>query len=491
MENLKYNFFSKSEKVIGRFYTDHKFLNIANSIIGLIAIFSVYFVVTCSAVNADSAYYLSVSKLISKGLIPFKEVLMLYPPLCFYVFSAIYYLFGNLSYESMLGFMIVIKFIDSVILFFIGRYIKVKWNLAIFLSLVYFLSTLLYEGDSVLLENFVVCFQLLSILFIIKIGKSDYFSFLSGITLALAVLSKQYGLFIFPGLLVFITLSTNSVGRKLFQIILLILGFLLPIVLCVSYYWYKEVSFDYIIFSLGGSGYGERSIRTAIVGGLNLIVRNGLYLLFIPFLIYSRKTISPFLGLILVCSAASFSPLYIHYYPHYFLLILPFLFLVKLYIIETLEKCDIQGVLQKSLFITVLISLIVIFLKDVKQNIICINKDGKERQLRISRIIIKEVKQKEKVMSYSQSEWNYLCDFSPLDAKLGAYQMPGFGYEANKKELSRFIPYNKYVKMAKEADFLILRPGDYLFFEKNDIFEGFKKKLIIEKGVEIWERTGR
>ena len=460
-----------------------------NFILSIVAIISAFFVISYSPINGDSAYYLSTSLLISKGAIPFKDIMMTYPPLCFYILSFIYKILGNASYETMLFFMIIIKLLCSFIIYFISNLFGNNKSTSYFLGIIYFLSTLIYEGNSILLENFVVCFQLLAVIFIHNTNKHAYWYLLAGASMALSFLCKQYGLFILPGLLGFILLSQHSIQQKIYNTFLLLFGFFVIIILFLLYYHFNAIPFDYVIFSLNGSGYGFQSLKILIIGSINIIVRNGLFLLVIPFFIYYKKEKTTTFWLVFLCLVASFAPLYFVYAPHYFLLILPYIFLLKSYLINFIKKNETNPILKISLVLTISLSFIVVVLKDINENILIINKNEKEQQLTTSKIILRHVKQTKNVMCYSQSKLNYLCNFSPLNPIHGGYMMPGFNYEINKKEFSRFISYNNYVEMAKSSDFLILIPTDYYFFQKNKILVGFTKKTTINNEIDIWENN--
>ncbi len=460
----------------------------ANILLMLISVVSAYFVISYSSVNIDSAYYLSTSRFISDGYIPFKELMLTYPPLCFYFLSIVYNLYKHADYQTMLTFVAGVKLLDSALVYFISRKFGNQWNSSFFIAIVYFLSTLVYEGNSILLENFVIFFHLISILCLLSSRHRTYLYGVAGLSVALSFLCKQYGLFILPAVGVYLLLEDISPKKKILRCALFFFGFLVPIYSFILYYTLKGVTYEYILFSLNGQGYGERSFYSLLYGSWTIIIRNGLFLFAIPFILYFKRGFDATFWFILVALLGSFSPLYFNFFGHYFLLILPFLFLLKAYIIRYWNYYELPKFIRAGLAVTIALSFIVIVFKNIKENIIAIDKDSKEKQIAISKIIMKEISQDNNVMCYSQSQYNYLCNFKPLEAKYGGFMMPGFNYEVNKAEFSRFISYDKYVLMAKKADFLVLVQSDYSFFLKNHILEGFEKKMILDAEIEIWKK---
>jgi 4-amino-4-deoxy-L-arabinose transferase-like glycosyltransferase len=467
---------------------EKKVLYILNVGSFLLCIFCIYFVVTCSPVNVDSAFYLCTSKLIAEGLVPFRDIQMFYTPIALYILSVPYSIMGNPGYESMLLLMILIKAAGALIIYKIVVLLWEYKQLALFISLNFFLSTLLYDGQSILLESFVVFFQLLSIYFIFKSGLNKSYFFISGVALAFAFLSKQYGVFILPALLVYVLIGKNNVRDKILQTCLLLAGFGVVIIIFIFYYYMEGVTPQQLLASLAGRNYGLKSFSSLIDGTLNMLYRNGLMIIFIPLMVIVNKGLlkdNRFL-LIVLALAGSFSPLYFQYFGHYFLHILPFLYLLSAYILTVFYKHpDSFSRYSKMIFLSVVYCFVLTLGKSIKENIITINDKKKSWQYATAKEISEVVTTKKNVLSHDSTVWPYLCDWEPINPRKGGYEFPGFSYTDDSEFCTSFLSKEEYFSFVRNADYIILDKLSYSYFKKNNLLTGHRKIKTI-RNEDIW-----
>ncbi len=473
------------------FLLKRRTLNLLNTLSFLVGLLCVYFIIICAPVNVDSAYYLSTSKLIAQGLVPIKDIQMFYTPVTFYILSLPYIITTNPGYEIMLGFMILIKIGGALILYKITALWLQNKQLILFISLNFFLSTMLYEGQAVLLESFVVFFQLLSIYFILKSDRPLPL-FFSGVTLALAVLSKQYGLFILPALLVYIIASKNTAKSKISQGLLLLSGFGLIIILFTLYYSLIGVEMNELVSSLSGRSYGLKSISSFINGIVNMLFRNGLLILFIPFMIIANKYIIKDRRFLLIVMAlgASFSPLYFQYFGHYFLHILPYIYLLITYIFSMFfeSKNSYPRYILVFLFIPVVYCFVLTLSKSVKENIISINGKEKEKQYSTAKLISESIGTKKNIFSHRSFIWPYLCNFEVINAKRVGYALPGLNYIENNQFSNSFLSKNEYFSFIRNANYILVTTKGSPYLEENNLLIDHKKINVIGTE-EIWKKN--
>ena len=250
-------------------------------------------------IHCDSAYYISMVERICEGYIPYKTLCLGYSPLWFYITAAYKILFNipNGVYEPYLLLHYMYQILNAYLIFKILRKFYVNVNISFYCSLLYLLMSHWLIGNSVLLETPSIFWGLLScwlILYFKDNGSKHYFWI--GIICCFSFLTKQFGLGFLPlGVLLIFFFAKNKLSKLMF----LILGYLLPIIICFLYW---EYSFVKIIFS----GYGTSSAlevgrNVDLLTKLNQIIINVIYhikrinpvvlfsLLFIPELIKQCK----------------------------------------------------------------------------------------------------------------------------------------------------------------------------------------------------------
>ncbi len=198
--------------------------------------------------GCDPAYYLLYVGKIAEGYIPYKTIALGYMPLWFYLMYALSAPFGISCYTPEYFLVIHYLFVcgDAILVYFITKYFSQNKYVASLSSWLFLMISMWAYGNLILLEMPCIFWGLLAtVLILYHKEKSLYWFILYGLFVSFAFLTKQYGIgfFFLCGILV---VFDERRWQKLF---LYILGYLLPIVLCLSY-WGKDL-LDVIFSSYG------------------------------------------------------------------------------------------------------------------------------------------------------------------------------------------------------------------------------------------------
>ena len=272
-------------------------------------------------ISADAPYYLSISRDIANGLIPYKDIDSIYTPLMMYINSLLHWLIEDPSYYVFLVFQYFIIFLSSLTLFFICRNYDVKKNPSFFLSLFLFITVLGSEGTNVNLEVYVLLIVLISFLLLMK----KHFIW-TGFVLALGFFAKQYGILNFVPFFFLVLLQGDSKNN----IIQFLFGAVLPLLIFLTYYSIIEsVSIVNLFEQLSGRGYGQRSVTRpktfiSLLAGFKVFL-----LLLIPmFFLGIRPFKNKFDGILILGILVNLIPILIQHFSHYFILTFPFIFVL-------------------------------------------------------------------------------------------------------------------------------------------------------------------
>src|SRR5680860_798913 len=107
-------------------------------------------------ISADAPYYLAISRDISNGFVPYKDIISLYAPLMMYMNSLIYLLIESPGYHHLLIFQYFVIFSSTCILFLIGKKLDLNNRASIFLSLFLFITVLSSDGIYINLEVYIL-----------------------------------------------------------------------------------------------------------------------------------------------------------------------------------------------------------------------------------------------------------------------------------------------------------------------------------------------
>lgn len=211
-----------------------------------------------SPYGVDHGYYVSVSKCLAEGMIPWKDFQLIYTPLGMY-FMAIPYMVGGLGLSSAWAQAVFFLFIvgTAVLVYYILSEFDLK-NSTKWLSVLFYLM-LYYSSDtlSVELEPFAVFWCLLGVLFLLKFNKQEkgtLYLYGAGLCATLSFLSKQYGVII---LLVYICMLLLGKRKRIMNIGILCSSSLISVL--VYYVWMGWIVNDFSFYQdLMGNDYPSR-----------------------------------------------------------------------------------------------------------------------------------------------------------------------------------------------------------------------------------------
>jgi 4-amino-4-deoxy-L-arabinose transferase-like glycosyltransferase len=318
-------------------------------------------------ISADAPYYLAISRDISNGFVPYKDIISLYAPLMMYMNSLLYLFIEAPGYHYFLIFQYFVIFISTGILFLIGKKLDLNNRASIFLGLFLFIAVLSSDGIYINLEVYILLCVLLSFWFLIN--KQFFWT---GIFLALSFFSKQYGILNF---LPFFLLVGFYHGFDKKYLINFVIGSALPLLAFLVYFLLIEnVSFMNLIEQLSGKGYGQRGVSST-KSIFSLIVGFKVFLLLIFPLLFLR--INPFKnkidGILIIGILVNLIPVLIKNFPHYFILTYPYIFILMA---RNYKNFDKRFLLVSNLML-IIIS-VLLFIRIFRY------KDVYEEQLRVA-----------------------------------------------------------------------------------------------------------
>ena len=292
----------------------------------------------------DSGFYLPFAERIAAGYVPYRDIVLHYTPLALYLFSIIPLLLGDAAnYLHYLAFLLAVNLINAFILLKILECYAVSRQARITAIMVYLMTLFAYEGEQIILEPFVVIFNLLALLIMLKKSGGSGAAFCSGLMLGLAFLTKQYGLAGVPGIGLLIILSNKHFTKSILQLICCAVGTVVCVALALFYFIFlQQASLETIMHSFSGGGYPAQA------GNIRILINY--FLMLAPVL----------LGLVLVgtqiknwniaellppaCMFVCFlAPLFVRQYPHYFLLSIPFAVICSALLFKRVERCSLSS----------------------------------------------------------------------------------------------------------------------------------------------------
>ncbi|MDD4661498.1 MAG: hypothetical protein PHF73_12720 [Massilibacteroides sp.] len=210
------------------FYNEKRF-NLYTIILGLFVLAYIVITYLFPYISPDSGFYLKIANDISNGASFFIDMNVAYTPMGMYLYSWLFMLFPHPQFWILNTFVIVFYVINNILLYRILTSFKLNRQLRIFLVVVNFLGFYILQGTHILLEQFVLLFQLLSIMCLLKWDTSKWYWLpFSGFACFFAFFSKQYGLFILPAIGFWLFIRSQSIGSFAKFASLWFLGFLLP-----------------------------------------------------------------------------------------------------------------------------------------------------------------------------------------------------------------------------------------------------------------------
>lgn len=415
-----------------------------------------YFIEACrSSVEVDEGYYMGVVNLLYKGLVPYRDFELGYTPLLFYVLLPLRAIMGALPVISSYKLLIcLVSFANALLLaVLLKRITKTGRVVTLFFSVLFLVFWLYLQGAKLLLEPLSVFWGLCAMLFVTrKKAKIDFV--LAGAFAALALLTKQYGL-VFVGCIgVYLLCSTGPWKEMAGQCALFALGFCAVVGAFCSVYGLLGVSPAMLLASLSGSGYGSQSFYGYKLG-LVKAVRVFPFLLLLPCLLLKMKRED--------CSAMALGvtgvvlssfQLYFNVFPHYYLYMLPFVFLLSAMIFVKL-RTEIDSKVILFLFWGMLFTSSALLLQDVWTTTKYYQKADVRKTTTDNAKQIDEVIKKHRVETtlcyWGTIEYYGLCSLTPPLIKKYGYS---FGNETEETMCERLLDSDSFVVSEEGLEYL-------------------------------------
>jgi len=340
-------------------------LKITNIVWGIVLLVLVILSIHYAYISADAPYYLSISRDISNGIIPFKDVKSIYAPLMMYLNSIIFKIFDNPEYHYFLLFQYFIILVSATFLYLICKKLNVNFWRSIFISLFLFITVLSSDGNYINLEVYIMMFVFIS--FWLLINKNYFWT---GVFLALGFFSKQYGILNFLPFL-FLVLIYHKYHYK--NLINFLFGALVPLLLFLVYFvLIEDVSFISLLEQLSGKGYvsGEAYAQTSMASAKSLFsILAGskvFILLLIPLFFLKIKPLKNKIDAVLILGiAVNLIPAFIQNFQHYFILTYPYIFILMARNYKNFDKRFLLVLNIMLVIISVLLFLRIFRYKDV------------------------------------------------------------------------------------------------------------------------------
>ncbi|MCL3779833.1 hypothetical protein EMN47_05455 [Prolixibacteraceae bacterium JC049] len=334
-----------------------------------------------ATMEPDSSYYLKIAHNMVNGAAFFKDIGCGYTPLGMYIYSLPLYINPELSIRFLQVFQLVIVAIHCLLFYKILAQFQLSRNQKILFTLISIVALMTHQGNRFLLEPIVLLFQLATIFFIQKWQSSEktQYLFVAGIALFLAFFSKQYALFIAPGIAYW--LFTNSKNIKYFFINSLIFSAGVITVLCITgffnYYQHQISPIEFVQRLLGL----EYLSGDEIITGANYSVKkffrsfnrfNFEFPIFAAFILFRNKIKISWKNenfIWILFALGSMAQLYFAGYRHYYQLIIPYLLLAFIALIRKFDTSEKQLRLLSYGFIYMILLLSVRFSVEVARRI--------------------------------------------------------------------------------------------------------------------------
>jgi hypothetical protein len=445
----------------------------------IIAIIPAVLAVMYAPIDPDSAYYLSIMERMNEGKLLYVDLYLYYAPLVFYITLILKNVFFvGINYEFYLTIHFILQFLCAFFIYKIAVLVIGRKDFAFYACILYIISSHWNDGNAFLLETPSLLFGLISIYYTLKNPKWTYLFFGIGLLTSFSFLCKQYGLG-FLGLIVYLILFNE---RPLKKLLLLLLGFSFPIILCFII-WGK--SFFLIVE-------GKYGIDRDFFDGLYALLDRSVYffirifpilivsLFYLPILIktYTKDKFknSSFLwfgilGFMLQFYKASFS--------HYYLYIIPFAAILSFNLLNEIYKF-------KWIYLTFLIFTIILSIYSTYHNrvykIYYRHPEFKEEQYTLATEILKHVDKTQTLYIADIGLFSecYLTNMVPPNLRKIGYTF-GVGL-SDENHLTQIKSAYYVLKFRKEYNDFDLNTNDV----KNELQK--KRQIRVDKNVILYER---
>jgi hypothetical protein len=400
----------------------------------------------------DSGYYLKIAFDIHNGAEYFSEINTAYTPLGMYLLAVVFDIFPLAGLPIFNFLNIILLFISALLFYKILTLFELNVNTKILFTLLLLLSLFATEGCNILLEPFVLVFQLLAVLFVLKQEKHKSFFGLFGVGFFcfLAFFSKQYGLSVILAILWFTFINNVSWKKKIHDFTLLGLGFFLPLFFVILYFNHQKVPILEIIYKLAGIDYLAGNDNVTGVGYNfwhflesvgRFICENPVILILVPLLFRkNKKPVSSHIVFFTILILGGCIQLLFAGYRHYYQLIVPYCLLLIAILLQNVNALEAKKIYYYFLLLCTLFLIMASYYL-VKTAIKRDRLLGPQRQ-NIT-ILNQTIPPGQKVYLQGISPaYYFLCQYDSPDIKTLGYRFPD---ELNARFIYRNIPSGAYL----------------------------------------------
>lgn len=296
----------------------------AIAVSAVVVLFSMLTAVLYAPINADASYYLAVPRLVLDGCVPFRDFALSYTPLSFYMMCLPGFLFGD-SFGVSMVFLYVVQIVNILLVkklcdSYTGSSLM-SWTYAMLFGL----ASLCLDGQSYVLEPFVLLFGLSALLVLETNKESRIAGIFAGFLCFCSFMCKQYGLGFICLSVVWVALSAGKKGIFVRNEVRLLAGFVIGMLLSLLLAVLNRIPLENVL-TLAGSDYARHGIRGLVSGWMKLVfVLPALVLAAIVAVSNIKDTLKDKLLICSVLGMVGYSiPLLVRSYRHYLMLIVPF-----------------------------------------------------------------------------------------------------------------------------------------------------------------------
>lgn len=305
-------------------------------------------------INADSCFYIAVSRLLNDGLVLFVDFNPGYTPLSFYIMQLPQLVVGQ-NFTALLTILYAIQFVNSYILYKICYKETGSSNLSNFAAILFMMVSLMWCPEYIL-EPFILFFGLLSVFCWYRKGKK--YLVLCGFLCFCSFWSKQYGLGFLCLALAYALIKGNFSRLSFRDAGIIFLGFLIGTFVFVSLLILQGIDLSSMA-KLNGGSYEKDGIQGLIEGYILLLKM--LPLLLLPTLLVLlkiRQSVKTPIIIVSVCGILGFMlQCYVRLYGHYLQLAIPFCAMLFVAIPKIINKKDYRTYYKFALIFVLLFPL--------------------------------------------------------------------------------------------------------------------------------------
>lgn len=364
---------------------------------------------------------------IINGLLPYKDFTWFRTPFDIFLLSFWYRIFGihESSYQLFVFFLLIVS---SILLFYISRLVLGKHFIFAFLFYSVFLFPLFLNTEEG--ELLLGALNLLVLLFIITYLNSQKLKwlFISGIVSGVIYLTKQNDSFIVLALLVLIAYSAYksryTFGQWLNRMIIFIAGLSIPILLMLSYFFFRGGLSDFLYYTIYFVLGPYVRQQPSLIHGDGLWIAAGFIVLLVPFVAFwkyhhLKPQIVMLFVLMVITSLFSLLPSFLSYraFPAF-----GFVAIVVGYNFILLQKKTSQKIIKIFVIASFVIFLIFTF-RFIQSYVIFIQENGiafgqhikdyGEEEQKIAKWIITNTSKNERIVDFGNEMIYVLSDRLP------------------------------------------------------------------------------